>query len=147
MKNCAVNRWVKNFDPCQYPNRLYCIDGRWTIHVMFNLSQFTDNLFSCVHPKRKMSLAELRGALGVIGITGITGITRVTNTFSLTRAHTKQVELHPQEESTDPKAGGNGSFFYLLTAISSAQSKWKTPEFPEDDWKMLENDGKTTLLP
>lgn len=81
-----------------------------------------------------MSVAELRGALGVIvtGITGITGITRVTNTFSLTRAHTKQVELHTQEESTaDPKAG-------VKSAISCAQSQWKTPEFPEDDWKMMD---------
>jgi hypothetical protein len=58
------------------------------------------------------------------------------------------VELHPQLKSPlTQKLGLNGSFFYQLTAISCAQSQWKTPEFPEDDWKMLENDGKTTLLP
>ena len=87
----------------------------------------------------KMSLAELRGALGVIGITGITGITRVTNTFSLTRAHTKQVELHPQEESTDPKAGVK--WIFLLPTYSNIKCSIAM-ENPRISRRWLENAGK-----
>ena len=51
------------------------------IHIMFNLSQFTDHHFSRVHPDQHDNLvAELRGAV-VVTVIGITGITYQTHNF------------------------------------------------------------------